>query len=786
MKNSLSIIFIILLNINSLIYSQQVTVSNSGWTITADSKSGTLNFAHVNLGDILNNVKINLQEEDVLTPLIQWSAEKINDRQVSVHTVNPLTAWMFSIDNNMLTISSTSTEMVLTAEAPASTERIVARLMERTGFPVNWVGTDENLLSFGGKEYSNPSFIPQKNPDVMTFALGHVSASNLHSLFDRQKDIAITFSEHTLMERMPQQPEVLEITMPVYGNTVIRLIPDYYTKTLGLPSYKRFDDSVFPTAPVLWCSWTAYYRFAREKDIVRNTDWLSANLKPYGFQYIQIDDGYDNGEEGMMHYWISNWDKRGYYPKGPEWIARYIKSKGLKPGLWLVPNSYAGAVKDHPDWYLRDKSGNLIPDYSTPTLDFTHPGVQDWLTKLFTTLKGWGYEYYKFDGEFPLPEYAPQIDKSRLYDKTIDPITAYHNRLQLIRNAVGPETFIEGCQAGTPLHGIGYFNSSFAGADVYNSWQGMYALFSSINANAFLNHIVIYLMPGEGIDVSPWVSVEQAQKNKMVPKAIEVAKTREEPLAGFGVTLPEARTLVSHVSLTGVVYPLASVMPDVTEERARLLKMTMPTLPILPVDLYSRGSDITWNKFKETTPDTYIHNYPEIINLKINAKSGIYDIAGLTNWRSSNITRSLDFSEKLGLKAGSHYVVFDFWEQKLLGIYEDSIRVDIEPHDTRVLLIHQLLKRPQLIGNSRHITGAYSIVDLNWDEKQKILNGSSQSVPGDDYSLYFYIPSGFSTTQVKATAGNKDIPISRELSGNMLKLTFKGVAEAVSWEVGFK
>ena len=114
---------------------------------------------------------------------------------------------------------------------------------------------------------------------------------------------------------------------------------------------------------MLWCSWTAYYQYAHENDIVSNTDWLAANLKPYGFQYVQIDDGYDNGEEGMKHFWITNWDKRGFYPKGPEWIAGYIKSKGLRPGLWLVPNSYAGAVELHPDWYLRDKSGKLILDY---------------------------------------------------------------------------------------------------------------------------------------------------------------------------------------------------------------------------------------------------------------------------------------------------------------------------------------------------------------------------------------------------------------------------------------
>ncbi len=276
------------------------------------------------------------------------------------------------------------------------------------------------------------------------------------------------------------------MTVPVPGNAIVRIIHDYYTQTLGVPYYARFDDSVFPSAPEVWCSWTAYYSDATEKDIVRNTDWLAQKLRPYGFKYVQIDDGYDRGKDGMMHTWITNWDKN-LYPHGPAWLARYIKSSGLHPGLWLVPNAYAGAVSDHPDWYLYDTSGNLVRDYHTPALDCTNPGVNEWLRELFSTLKGWGFEYYKFDGEYAIPRYAGHVDTSKLYDRSIDPLEAYRNRLKLIRDVVGPETYIEGCPAGTPLNGIGYFNSYFNGHDVYNSWQGSYALFSSINANVFLN-----------------------------------------------------------------------------------------------------------------------------------------------------------------------------------------------------------------------------------------------------------------------------------------------------------
>ena len=105
-------------------------------------------------------------------------------------------------------------------------------------------------------------------------------------------------------------------------------------------------------------------------------------------------------------------------------------------------------------------------------------------------------------------------------------------------------------------------------------------------------------------------------------------------MTGFGTTLAEAHTVVSYVSLTGMVYPMASIMSELPPERVQLLKDTLPTMPILPIDLFSRGTESKWDKFKHTTADDYIHNYPEVLDLKVNAQSGVYDVVGLTNWRS--------------------------------------------------------------------------------------------------------------------------------------------------------
>jgi hypothetical protein len=760
-----------------------LSATGDGWTVIANGEQGVLSISYDKLGIVLKNVRLSLQDVDGMHQFKNWSVEKKGADEVLIRTTQPPTGWQLNLGQNTLEISSSSAVGVLTAEAPAEASRIVARLLDPQGVPVSWVGTNEVVGSYGGHETRNPSFLPRRNPECQYFALGLVSGANLHSLFDRPTDTAIEFSSQTRMERNGQDQNLLNVTIPVPGNTLIRLIPHYFTKTLGVPYYLPFDDFTFRTAPMVWSSWTSYYDQVREEDVVSNARWLARNLKPYGFEYVQLDDGYDRGKNGE-HYWVENWDKEKF-PHGPKWLADYIKSQGLHPGLWIVPNAYAGAVQQHPEWYLHDKGGKMVLDYNTPALDSTNPQVLEFLKREFTTLDDWGFEYYKFDGEHAIPEYAPGVDLDRLYDKSIDPLAAYRQRLKLIRETIGPQRFIEGCPAGTPLNGIGYFGSYFNGHDLYSNWQGMYALFSSINANAFLNHLVVYAMPGEGIELNPPMSVAEAEK-KRDSQVIETARTREDPLSGLGVTLPEARTLVTYVSLTGVAYPLASVMPELPVERVDLLKKTMPTMPILPIDLFSRGTDMQWDKFKHTTPDDYIHNYPEILDVKVNAASGVYDVVALTNWRSWTTTRELSFADKLGLSAGAPYIAFDFWKQKLLGVFTNRVEVEIEPHDTRVLLVHPALNRPQLIGTSRHITGAYSIRSLAWDVSSKTLRGSSQTVDGEPYTLWLYVPDGVTVSQAKATSENhREITVQQQSAGKSLQITFEGQPEAVNWEVAF-
>jgi hypothetical protein len=780
---SISILLLLFTFSCELAIASEVRVNSGDWVLAADESAGTFSVDAGPLGRLMENGRFWVREEGGLHEAKGWSIEAQKDVLV-IRTSEPKMEWKLNVSGDALHIASTDYRSVVTADAPSKIDRILGRLLDKQGAPVTWSGTGEVADGYGGSYTRNSSFLPRTNPDVMYVRLGRLEGAGFHSLFDRPTDTAIDFPEDTMLHRDEANNDILKVTMPLAGNAIIRVERDYYTRVLGVPYYAVYDDRRFPSAPIVWSSWTSYYEAVREQDITLNADWLGSHLKPYGFEYVELDDGYDRGAKGE-HYWVENWDEKKF-PHGAAWLTKYIHDRGMKAGVWLVPNSYAGALKDHPDYYLYDKKGGVVQDYTTPALDQTNPATFGWLKREFGVLDGWGFDYYKFDGEHALPKYAPTVDVSRLHDPKADLLKNYRERVKLIRDTIGPDRFIESCPAGTPLNSIGFVDSYFNGDDLYNNWQGSYPLFSSIASNLFLNHLLVYVMPGEGIELGEPMTVAEAS-TKRPAVVVETEKSREDPMTGFGVTDAEARTLVSYVAMTGVVYPLASVMSELPDSRVQLLKATMPTLPMMPVDLFSRGNDNNWDTFRHERPDYYIHNYPEILDLKVNAVSGRYDLVGLTNWRSAPAVRTLDLVSKLHLDPNSKYVAFDFWKQALAGVFEKEMKLEIGPHDTRVIAIHAVQGHPQLIGNSRHISGAFSVLGNHWDGERMVLSGKAQTVGEDQYTAWIYCPSGLSIRKAEGyVASGKAVKVDQKTSRELIGISFRGGGETVSWTVEFE
>lgn len=80
------------------------------------------------------------------------------------------------------------------------------------------------------------------------------------------------------------------------------------------------------------CTWYYYYQQINENEVKQNARWLADNLKDYGAQYVQIDDGWQGTGRVYTRDWTNVSDK---FPSGMDKLASYIKPVGLTPGSGL-------------------------------------------------------------------------------------------------------------------------------------------------------------------------------------------------------------------------------------------------------------------------------------------------------------------------------------------------------------------------------------------------------------------------------------------------------------------
>jgi hypothetical protein len=465
--------------------------------------------------------------------------------------------------------------------------------------------------------------------------------------------------------------------------------------------------------------------------------------------HCQLDDGYDHVGRRL---WVKNWDSITF-PHRPEWLAKYIKSKGLIPGLWTVPYCYS--VKDaNPDWFLRDDEGKILMDYQGGgELDFSRKDViQDYWIPLWKEFKRQGWEYYKFD--MGNTSFMWHTYQHNFHDTTISSYEVARRTMKIWREIMGPEVWhtnhpdVDGGR-------MGYIDVAGCGRDPDIGWKSMQSFLGVISNNAYQNHIV-------------WYSDPDCILLRGKPTRADFGRQRIDNIMGDFLTLEEARTCASLLGLSGMQYLSGDDLLTLEKDRLNLIKKTIPTMPVFPVDLFGRGRDYS--------------RYPEIVDLKVNQISGVYDVIAVTNWQNIPVSRSVSFEKDLALDANQNYVVFDFWKEQMTGQFNDKFECEIPAHGTRVFFIHKQTDKPQLIGTNRHISGAFGITKYVCDESQMTLNGISETVPGVKYSLYYSVPKEFLIDKTDVDAKN----VTQKLHNDgLLEVSFTGQEKPVSWKLNF-
>jgi len=90
-----------------------------------------------------------------------------------------------------------------------------------------------------------------------------------------------------------------------------------------------------------------------------------------------------------------------------------------------------------------------------------------------------------------------------------------------------------------------------------------------------------------------------------------------------------------------------------------------------------------------------------------------------------------------------------------------------------------------LVGMSRHISGSYSIEALDWDASKYLLRGSSNAPAGEPYTLWIHVPPQFRVARATARSNSKVTTVTDDLTGQSLRVRFRGQSAPIEWQVEF-
>ena len=769
--------------------SQSDVNAQQQWSIKADAGQEILTVTHAKLVVVLKETRLCIIKNDELVVLSDWEVDQYGDKIV-IHTTLPEeTTWEFIINGDHLGIRSSAATGVITAVAPASAARIPARLSDQDN-------------------------------GVIYNSIGLVSAKNIYCLFDRMTNTMIQFPKQSNLNRNAFDAELMDVIFPLneidleftnwtdnWGVTYnygaqISLIPDYYTKYLGMacyePYYPQYEDQrPFKTAPTGWLSWYCYYMSANEEDMIKETNALAEALKPFGLEYVQLDAAYSGGDQANL----LEWNKQKF-PEGGKWLMQYIRNQGLKPGLWV--NAYGANYKNpafgkYPEnWFLHDKDGKLkgaccTADATVVQLDYSNPEVIDnHLIPLFLTLvNDWGIEYLKDAGH---GAWIFSYDQNRKY--AYDPLTTstelYWKVQSAIRDIMGNQNWIMGCDAEGGANqfslGAGIFDSKITiFEDVYADWErgpdvktyppptsGTKMHLGHVFCSNYFNDIMFYNYPDATMIRPPLTTAEA------ITNVSSIALTGQSYMTSDFMVDPSPERVKVLISETdwGAEFPdLIKKLPD---ERLQLYQKTMPAVDITPIDLFPFRSECGYATLPEGYPS--VENYPKALDLKVNAVTGVYDVVALYNWSDEPAVKSVSFGDDLGLCTKKQYLVYDFWNQRLSGIDNNQIQADVAPHGTSVFIVRPLQTGPQILATSRHITSAFSIKQLTWQQSESAMSGISETVPGAKYSIFIYVPDKIFLSKVDSDAK----VLFQELEDNLLEVAFLGQKTPFKWTLYFK
>ena len=524
---------------------------------------------------------------------------------------------------------------------------------------------------------------------------------------------------------------------------VLRFRPRFYQIHRGLRFFEPWTYRAWPRPVAGWISWFAFFDKVTEQDIVETADTLSEVLLPFGYDCLQIDDGYQTGE-GRPDLWLK---ANAKFPRGLGFLPGYIKSKGLTPGIWTnVAYKQVDPAVDHAEWFVTDKSGMPARgNWIGFSLDASNAQALDGVVRpIYRGLRGMGWEYFKVDALRHLRYEGYNAHADYFRRKKLGPVATYRRYVESIRGEIGRDVFLLGCWGIRPeliglLDGcrIGTDGFSYAGLAQFNSW----------------NNVV-------------W---------RNDPDHIELNEDRYRS------------TLVT--SLTGSILLLTDKPSVYRTGDVRPAKRTAPVLWTLPGQIFDvdpSRSDALGRVDTEVSGsgprvfDAGLAPACDLFLLEIHRSFEDWAVLG----RTGESVAEVRFAD-LGLDPRKEYFVYEFWSDRLLGSFAGAFapgRPD-PLFKSQALVIRERRPHPQVIATNRHVTGGgVDLLDVRWSNN--VLSGRSRVTAGDPYEMVLTEPAGY-RLEAFQLGGAAPLEVLRE--GLVLRVRFPaGGSREVDWSARFK
>lgn len=568
--------------------------------------------------------------------------------------------------------------------------------------------------------------------------------------------------ETPLNRRQPSLRATMTVELgPLVWTLTIK--PHYYRTHLGYEYHRPWRRRPQLRPIVGWCTWEAHRRNLTQEKIAAAADFFARHLRAYGFEYVQVDDGYErlplpvdlNGT--VADAWLTTTE---HFPEGHSGIVRAIRARGLEPGIWTSAAVYNDAWADrNPEHLLKDASGQpLLGDWVKYVLDCTPEALERHVRPVYEGLRRFGYTYFKIDAIRHL--HFDGLHEAALLGllSNEEAEARYRRFLEVAREGLGEDVYWLSSW-GIMTQMVGLADACRISQDAMPTWAGMQMQLVE-SARWFFTQRILWLNDPDHVCVR--------------------------------APLEWARTVLSMVALTGGLFMLSDALEHYDEPRLELVRKCIPPLTTMTAETGPLDTDYaayTWTKFHgfhvlqerpfdaETMTDEEARNqagdwatidaahpFATLWAIHLDNAVGRWCVAGRFAAIALGAAR-LDFA-RLALQPGRDYLVFDFWQERYLGRFRGGVDVPaLALGHCQVLAIRPALGHPQLLSSTRHVSqDAVSVRRQAWrgDTLELDLDG----VCGTTESYWLHVPAGYQPVDLATVASPAtDAPAPEASSG---------------------